>query len=701
MLLGVGVAISSVHSEAIETSATANTTVIDGSKLTNTTTTDTDMVIDGITYVVSKGAKKQSIGKDATNNFNTNDAIFIGKTGAYLYNKTELAGGISSFKVYSNKGASAKVSIGINFGTTQLSKYDSSDTSTYTQTLSSVDKVYDVTVPSGSTFFWLQITNENNAQIQIKIEYGTAKEIASFTSEGTLKKTSYLEAESFDPAGLTLKQNYTDGTFDDVTNEVVWTPNPLTVGTTSVVGTYGGNSITINGIEVIDSKYRVVFSSGDWDYTNKSASEKGVEFSWEGTASSNNDQIRVAKGATFTMKTTNGLLITNVVFTCAANGTSKNGPGCFSGDNYTASDGETGTWESSTGATTFTLTASKDQVRITKIIVTLIENTNPLIQISNKPTDNLEINDSGTLSYTIFNATNPLITWESSNENVVMIDEDSGYYTAMSSGVATITVSMLCDESSETYITDSFEIVVNYGAMSISDANALISSLEGTTVTADYYVTISGYITNLNGDNQDSGSEKMIVLSDKTADEEGGNTINVYGIYSSNALRKMAILNGKVTIKGKPAKYNGTGQLTSPSYSDYSDSARDFADMFVDKIKDICADANADNEASLFEVWSTLEEIYDSCDSYAKAKLAASSFTDTYANLATFAEKYDHIVAKYNLTNFVGRTTATSSRINPLAKVDNTTTIAIIVVISLTSLTAIGGYLFIRKHKEQ
>ena len=327
--------------------------------------------------------------------------------------------------------------------------------------------------------------------------------------------------------------------------------------------------------------------------------------------------------------------------------------------------------------------------------------TEPSLVVTNKPESNLEIGSIDKFEAETKNTTNPVLKWSSSDSEVIEVLE-TGEYETKKAGKATITCSMTCDELESGKTLDvAFDVIVDYGKATIEEVNTLISSFEDDTVTADYYVTISGYITNLNGDNQTSSKIRMIVLSDKKTDEEGGNTINVFGIYSSNALREMAILNGKVTIKGKPAKFNGTGQLASPSYSDYSDDARDFADMFADEIKDICADVNADNEASLSEVWSTLEEIYDSCDSYAKAKLAASSFTDTYANLATFAEKYDHIVAKYNLTNFVGRTTATSSRINPLAKVDNTTTIAIIVVISLTSLTAIGGYLFIRKHKEQ
>lgn len=47
----------------------------------------------------------------------------------------------------------------------------------------------------------------------------------------------------------------------------------------------------------------------------------------------------------------------------------KNGPGCFTGDNYKASTGKEGTW--SGNAASLTLTASSNQVRATKVEVTI------------------------------------------------------------------------------------------------------------------------------------------------------------------------------------------------------------------------------------------------------------------------------------------------------------------------------------------
>lgn len=79
-------------------------------------------------------------------------------------------------------------------------------------------------------------------------------------------------------------------------------------------------------------------------------------------------QYRIYKSATFTVSSTVGN-ITKVVITCTANGTAKYGPGSFTGDNYKASTGKDGTW--SGNAAKLTLTASSNQVRATKVEVTI------------------------------------------------------------------------------------------------------------------------------------------------------------------------------------------------------------------------------------------------------------------------------------------------------------------------------------------
>ena len=80
----------------------------------------------------------------------------------------------------------------------------------------------------------------------------TVTKVVSSLSKGSTSpsKTTYTAGESFDPSGLTITATYSDSTSGDVTSSVVWTPDPLTTGTTSVTGTFGGKSITISGLTV-------------------------------------------------------------------------------------------------------------------------------------------------------------------------------------------------------------------------------------------------------------------------------------------------------------------------------------------------------------------------------------------------------------------------------------------------------------------
>ncbi|MCQ2314925.1 MAG: chitobiase/beta-hexosaminidase C-terminal domain-containing protein [Bacteroidales bacterium] len=148
-------------------------TIIDGSKLTSTaTTTNTYQTFDEHVITFSKGAKKQAVQSGAENYFTKDEAILIGKKDTYIYNTTPFDK-ITKFEVYANKGASTKVSVGINFSTSAISSYSETADNTWTETLSTVDHVYDASakLPTGAKYFWYQVTNDNNSQVQFKITY--------------------------------------------------------------------------------------------------------------------------------------------------------------------------------------------------------------------------------------------------------------------------------------------------------------------------------------------------------------------------------------------------------------------------------------------------------------------------------------------------------------------------------------------------
>ena len=91
-----------------------------------------------------------------------------------------------------------------------------------------------------------------------------------------------------------------------------------------------------------------------------------------------------------------------------------------------------------------------------------------------------------------------------------------------------------------------------------------------------------------------------------------------------------------------------------------------------------------------------------------KRLVANASSVEGGDSLQDFLARYDYIIAKYKLDNDFLHSSADraevakSQFILPLVNIigENTNTVAIIVIISMVSVTAIGGYFFLRKRKE-
>lgn len=127
-------------------------------------------------------------------------------------------------------------------------------------------------------------------------------------------------------------------------------------------------------ITVVDENItKVTISASDLTETAAGAVNqevKGIKIEIS-TGLVNGANIRVYKGQTLKLTSNMGLM-TKVVFTCIASGDAKYGPGCFTGTNYTAGEEKTGTWELAAGASSLTLTAEKNQVRITQMEISYI-----------------------------------------------------------------------------------------------------------------------------------------------------------------------------------------------------------------------------------------------------------------------------------------------------------------------------------------
>lgn len=324
----------------------------------------------------------------------------------------------------------------------------------------------------------------------------------------------------------------------------------------------------------------------------------------------------------------------------------------------------------------------------------------PSIEVDNAPSSNLEINASGTFTATTQNITEPVLTWSSSDTSVVEIDSATGAYTAKVGGATTITASVTGTELSEP-LTASFEVVVNYGTLTIAEAIELGKTVEsGATLSSTIIVT--GYVTNLNADSQDSGKERMITLSDKKFGESDANTLNVFGVYSSNAFRTYAILNGQVTVEGNLNNYYSKLQLKNPSFSNYSDDAIEFGALFLSKTKDICADnGKVDHSEALEAVWSELETEFGKLDSYAQAKVKSTKADASGEDLENAVARYDHIVGRYSLKDFIGRVSTSGSNYQDRANSNNAFILVLISIISVMALAGTASLVVIKKRKSR
>jgi len=142
------------------------------------------------------------------------------------------------------------------------------------------------------------------------------------------------------------------------------------------------------------------------------------------------DNYRFYKGSKLEVSSTVGN-ITKVVFTCTANGNDKYGPGCFSNPSkgrYVFSD-KIGTWTGDDAS--FTLTASSNQVRATKIEVTYTptgsktKTTTTLAfadgdkTFTQGDTEGLTFTNAATLTPAVDGAT---ITYSSTDKNIAVVN---------------------------------------------------------------------------------------------------------------------------------------------------------------------------------------------------------------------------------------------------------------------------------------
>lgn len=196
--------------------------------------------------------------KDATNGSfvttnDTVDRVYAGKEGFKFGSKSDK--GLWKFTVAE---VVTKIKVNLTQYGTNATSYkltSSDDLKTSSGTINSASATIEISSCSSDQFQIESTASEWRFYVSsIEFTHQSAKTLESLSASGTLEKTSYYAGESFDPTGLTITANYSDSSTANVTSECSFSPNPLTVGLTSVTASYTEGEITktvsINGFTV-------------------------------------------------------------------------------------------------------------------------------------------------------------------------------------------------------------------------------------------------------------------------------------------------------------------------------------------------------------------------------------------------------------------------------------------------------------------
>lgn len=520
-------------------------------------------------------------------------------------------------------------------------------------------------------------------------------------------KKSYGEGSSFDPTGLVVTATYNDGSTEDVSSLVVWTPSTLSLTTTSVTGTYEGFTVTVDGIVVSfkntfnienNGKYTISHTKNGTVYYLKSNGTADMPATTKVVTDATVFVFTLVGNDTFEIKNANGDYLYS---TGTKTGGLRVGPtedtwhitkGTKTNGSYDLTDANSNRCLSLSDTLEFRMYSGGNNTN-RKENTDLNKFTLPFFKITGVPEGSIKIGAYGTLG---IDDESLNVSWTSSDESVVAIAD--GVYSAEGGGVATIAA------THESGAKATAEIVVDFDTIAISKANTLAAKL-GSKETSKYKVTIEkAFVTKIT-------DNATIVVSDNKVGSENLNSITLYDRALLEDLSKNAILNGKVTVTGNLMNYNGTPEIVNPVFT-YTDDAIEYADEFyktftvaVGENSAICADPNKDNSTEIIGIWDTVAGFYDMLDEYAKAKLKGATSSDSNQTIANMVALYDHIVRRYStahteINDFIGRGVATSLT-NQLFKANTTNNIMVISLIACASAAAIGSFFFIRKRKEQ
>lgn len=373
---------------------------------------------------------------------------------------------------------------------------------------------------------------------------------------GTPDKTVYSAGQSFDPTGLTVTATYNDASEETITASVVWTPSPLTVGTTSVIGTYMGQTVVVNGLTVtqatefdINLNNTAFGCSTGNNATEQSFTSNGVSVVAGCTSSASNKtyydagHVRFYTDSYLKLTAPTGYDFTEIVFT--ADGT-WNGSITVNEGSYVNNDK---TWTGAANEVQFSFGA---QNRASTISITLaVKKNDPSLSVT--PTS-LSLGYNETKSFTVSKTGDGTLTVVSNNTSVATVaadGENAGQYNVTYVGDGETTISVTSSETS-TYVGDTKTVSITAtdarAAAGISFASASQSAVIAAGTTHKQTLTNPN---SLSVTYSSSNTDVATVASDGTVTLKTAGSTTIKATFDGNASYKPAEVSYTLTVTNK------------------------------------------------------------------------------------------------------------------------------------------------------
>lgn len=626
------------------------------------------------------------------------DSMFMTKNvSPFISNHTEIPGAITSVEVFINSGASGSTTYDVAFGTSEYT--------TATAGIGAVNitggnsHVFENEDVTDATYFCITLGNANNGQVlKIVVSYEASSE-PKLLIQDTNHSTGPFEMvyNSSDSVYLTawdegaenpIKEGLT-WTFsnNDVVNHVedsyTWTElTPKGVGSVDVTVSHEGYKSATTKVTVTPGTLTGITVSGSMTKTSYYVGEAWSNAGLVATATYDSGyQVVVTDEATWTWNPASpAVTVTSVVATATI------------GEVSGSSSAQTVTVSKTNQIQALYTKESRASVDVYGYYVGYLTHTNKAGTITYYDII-IQDGEYGIMAYGV--STEPSYTVK---ETVLHVTGSISIY----SGLYEIGSPSVSEASSipEDKVPDNPVVYAAAGGETAEYASRM------TTVTGTFVVASGsqGDFSSDAGTNDITltftvGSKTVQVFYKKAAQTADADTY---------AAMKDAVGSTEVTVKGFTSWHNGfqvqmNGYI--PPAEDYT--AEEFSQDLLDQTDAVCKDYDdvTNNHDAIEAIWSNLasNDKYPSLPADQKTILAEAARDESGTVVEQAMARYDYLTGKYNLSNFInGRTPvvfAAPSTISSDNNINSSMSIIVVAVIAITSLSAIGVLLVIKRRK--